>query len=526
MCRASSASNTPRQEMSNRPFTPGSGNAFADPEWRVARWGLAAIFSMWKRLRQFAGHRLLVCALMGVLPIGIRLATLRYVPFPDPNVSDEFSYLLGADTFASGRITNPPHPMWQHFETWHVISQPTYASRYPPAQAVFLAIGQKFLGHPLFGVWLSFALMCACLCWMLQGWMPPVYALLGTLAGMGQIGIFGYWMNSYWGGAVAAAGGCLVLGACVRLARAVNLSAAICGSLGVALLAFSRPLEGSVVIAVAGAMLLVSRRKRGRELAHLLAPAVVVPVLLIGGLTAVAMAYYNYRVTGHPLELPYVLYERTYAKAPFLLFLPTRQLTYRHEALRKYYSEVSMYTYFYKRSHPWHNITVLLSVLPFYSSTLVCFALLAGALFLRTAKIRTALAVLAVLCLLVLAEKSPHIHYIAPGCGLVFAISMSGMRLLALQAKRFGPGLLVLFAGIVFGQGLMDITYAHVSNPNPHTILEKDLIKQGGQHLVIVHAEVTYPPGSEYVYNRANIDRSPVVWARDMGPAKNQELVD
>src|SRR5579864_3299646 len=99
--------------------------------------GLRLASGLFKRLQQFARHRLLACAFMGVLPIAIRLATLTYVPFPDPTVSDEYSYLLGADTFASGRVTNPPHPMWQHFETWHVLSQPTYASRYPPAQALF-----------------------------------------------------------------------------------------------------------------------------------------------------------------------------------------------------------------------------------------------------------------------------------------------------------------------------------------------------------------------------------------------------
>ena len=30
----------------------------------------------------------------------------------------------------------------------------------------------------------------------------------------------------------------------------------------------------------------------------------------------------------------------------------------------------------------------------------------------------------------------------------------------------------------------------------------------------------------EWVYNSANIDSSKVVWARDMGSARNQELID
>jgi hypothetical protein len=480
-------------------------------------------------------HKTAVSVAVGVLALALRAALLPVLPLPEPAVSDEFSYLLGAETFCSGRLANPPHPLWVHFETIHVNQQPTYATKYPPAQSLFLAVGQKLFGHPWFGVWLSVGFMCACLSWMLQGWIAPRYALLGALMAIAQWGITGYWINSYWGGALGASGGALVLGAVPRLARRVTASAAALGSLGVILLANSRPYEGALTSLAAIVVLLIWRRRAGRRLTGLLAAKVVIPAVLIFTAAGAGMAYYNYRVTGNPLVMPYLVNQRQYSASPHLWILPLGAApVYRHDAIRRLW-EWDRSMYFAAREHPTKVVRSFFGfVLPYFLNPVMALLVVIAVLLRRGPKVFFALALAAVPAAGILLEKSIWMHYFSPAAGLMLVLVLYGLQYLRaarVRGVRLGTYALVIVAGISLtytGFGIAsEILYAPPSAfAASRREVNQRLEAAGGRHLVIVRYTPQHSIHDEWVYNHADIDSSAIVWARDMGTERNRELLE
>jgi hypothetical protein len=198
---------------------------------------------------------------VGAFALALRAIVLPIEPVPIPRGHDEFSYLLQADTFLHGRLANPTHPMWEHFETFHVDQVPTYASMYPPLPGLVLAAGQLLLRTPFGGVWIGVEVMCAALCWALRGWFSPGWAMLAAVIAAIRLGTFTYWGDRYWGGALSAIGGAMLFGALPRLIRTSRARDGFLAALGVVILANTRPYEGAVFSAAVALVALWHVRK-------------------------------------------------------------------------------------------------------------------------------------------------------------------------------------------------------------------------------------------------------------------------
>jgi hypothetical protein len=277
-------------------------------------------------LRRIARRPYFSALLVAALPLLLRFALLAWIPVPQPQIQEEFSYLLGADTLAHGRLANPTHPMAVFFDNVQLIQTPHYASARPPGQAVFLCLGQVLFGSPWLGVCLSVGLMCGAFYWMLRAWTRPAWALLTALIFAIRFGVFTYWTNSYWGGSVIALGGALVVGALPRLLSRQRMRDAWWFGAGCCLLASTRPFEGLVLVLPAAIALLRwwIRSADWSERRFLLART----LLPITGMLFVFfawLAYDNFANTGHAAVSAYQLWRQQQSVVPSFLWQPLRK---------------------------------------------------------------------------------------------------------------------------------------------------------------------------------------------------------
>jgi len=105
-------------------------------------------------------------------------------------------------------------------------------------------------------------------------------------------------------------------------------------------------------------------------------------------------------------------------------------------------------------------------------------------------------------------------------------------RLIGLFLVRAIPVVCVLMLAIRVAAGPLGISIGewpltwYASGPGNvvRADMIRDLERSGGKHLIVVQYGAAHDPGKEWVYNDADIDGSPVVWARGMSAAENRQL--
>jgi hypothetical protein len=455
---------------------------------------------------------------------------------PAPQTHDEFGYLLLGDTFAHGRVTNPTPPLWEHFETIHEIMQPTYTAKYPPAQGLALAAGE-LLGQPIIGVWLTTALACAAMCWMMLAWMPARWALAGGLLTAFHPQVL-EWSQNYWGGAVAMGGGALVLGAFRRLLNAPRKRDAILMGAGVSILANSRPYEGLVFCLLVGLCLLVWTLKLGRPGWPMFLRRVVAPLTVVMALLGCELGYYDWRVTGNPLMMPYMVHIQTYGIDPFFITsVPRPEPIFRHREIQNL-QETYLRYYLNQRSSLRSLLQAtqekLEDLLQSYLWSLLLLVPLLGLPWAlrRDRMLGLAFLIGAFFVAGLMIETWMHAHYAAPGVGVYFVVVMASMRVVHAwhyEGRRYGKNLLrgvAILLAISFGSTAFKMTRADktVWFYRRKALIEK-LRAEPGKSLVIIKYNSDHNPHREWVYNGADLPTAKVILARDMGE-KNQELLD
>ncbi len=501
-----------------------------------------------------------LCGRLGRSPqfaaLGLGLVTVAFtgihaaiVHWPEPSIHDEFAYLLGAETFARGELSRPAHAFWQHFETLHVLQEPTYSSKYPPGQSLSLALGIVWFGQVRAALWVQSGVLVGALVWLISRWQPKRYAVLGGGLLALQLALVGPWVQTFYGGALAAIGGALLLGAVPRPAESPTVLRGVLLGAGLVLLGTTRPYEGlvaslPVAVVLARRWLAAPAASRRR-----LETRCYLPIAAWLAVGAAAVMLHNQAVTGDATEMPYVAYDQRYSVYPPFLWQPLADVPeYRHASIERFMLG------FQAGDHGLERTPLALGELAvrrqaFFLQRLLGVELMlplgiaALLAFVRSRRSglagggRTSLAlpgfILLGTAIATSATTYAAPHYAAPALGALSVVLMGAWRSVA----RWRPsvryrGSAVLMACVM---ALVTVSGYRASKRwlggerylgYVRAQLRETLLSRPGPDLVIVREAPSNSVHQEFVYNQADIDGARIVWARDLGDSANEGLMD
>jgi hypothetical protein len=474
-------------------------------------------------------------AALAILPLVLRLILLPHHPVPTPDIYDEFGHLFVADTLWHFRLANPAHAMHRFFETFFILQEPTYSSIYPIGQGAMLAIGRAISGYPWAGVLLSTSAFAALCYWMLRAWTTPLWALAGGLLAVVEFGPLNQWMNGYWGGALAAATGCMVFGALPRLAERVSTKDALILSGGLAIHFLTRPYESLFLVIGVALFFIPTAKKVWRA-----APMVLIAVLPAIGITLMQ----NKSVTGHWTMLPYQLSQYQYGVPASLTFQPNsvphreltpqQQLEYKSQLAFRESDKETLLSYLLRLEYRVRYYRFFFLAPLFLAIPAFCFTAL------RQFRNAWVLLTLFLFALGINFFPAFQLHYLGAVTCLFVLMSVVGLQQIARWSPEASRLILFLCAiHFVFWYGLHvfedeDFARAMIryetwdsinhNNPERRIFVTEQLAEIPGQILVFVRYSPRHIFQDEWVYNEASIDTARIIWARDLGPEENDKL--
>jgi hypothetical protein len=238
------------------------------------------------------------------------------------------------------------------------------------------------------------------------------------------------------------------------------------------------------------------------------------------------------------LRLPYQVYDSQYSVEPFtLLFNPMPwvkkppQPAYHHALIREFYTGIVLTQYQEARSHVFEAFLGKVSAInDFFFGfwpVLIFPMIWPYPLESRDERIAVVLLVICVLSLAPLTFQLPH--YEAFMTGLLYLRFMQTM--VRLNVKPLGRAFAAFFIALFvcqFAEWMVSIRTGVGTSKfvAARQAVTQELEKQkGNRDLVLVRYKPDHTVGEEWVFNRADIDGSEIVWAREMGAAEDAPML-
>jgi hypothetical protein len=238
--------------------------------------------------------------------------------------------------------------------------------------------------------------------------------------------------------------------------------------------------------------------------------------------------------------MPYMVYEERYAVAPFLVWQKMRpEPSYNHALIREHFVGYATEEYQAQQTVGGFARETVKKLKRLARDYTWRFAFLLPLIALpwvwrRGGWNRFPILAVGLFGLAILQETWMWDRYAAPIGGLFFVAVLLGLRQLAAwhpQGRPYGRAVVVLILLACLAHTALWLKVRRWENTRKdwdwqRAQMIRDLKQQGGKHLVIVRYGPKQSVHDDWVHNDADLNGSPVLWARDMGAEKNRRLLE